>query len=406
MSCPPIPMCPTVFQACQAPMVLITPRDETDCRIGCDYCGIADVPEPPSFNSCGVSIERCVRDDPDCVRVYPCNNTDELVLAHFPYIPCKENCVNVTLTIEDPTDGKCDKFESAQIIRTEEGKFILTDDINYGCDDIENFERVQSPEMIDPRYLPCATEWYMQGDLVCYCPCEDMVVPPIRPPRDDTKPPNPPPRLLGTPNSPSPPPPRSAVSPGKLTSEIRAPSPPPKGSVVEYKMPTPPPSPRRALSPAVSTAAGDASNPLADAMTNEGTQAPLPTSESSCLLAGHAWDHDNGECVQMESAGAASEKKDCPDGCYWNYRLGKCSLHVIRGNTADCSAGTASVHRSTNHTGSVDGLTPSLIGVASIVTLLAGVGIYRYKFHKPTPTQSLLDSPSQPVTFCENPIHV
>jgi hypothetical protein len=376
-----------------------------------------------------------------CIRAHPCHNTDELVLVHFPYIPCKENCVNVTLTIEDPTDGKCDKFESAQIIRTEEGEFMLTDDIKYDCGDIENFERVQSPEMIDPKYLPCATEWYTQGDLVCYCPCDDTVVPPIRPPHVDTKPlspppppslppsppprllgtpssPSPPPRLLGTPSSPSPPPPSppprllgtpSSPSPppiSKVTTPIKAPSPPPGGSVTEYKMPTPPPSPRRALSPVVYTTTDEDPNPPADAMTSGGTQAPLPTSESSCLLAGHAWDHDNGECVQMESAGTASEKKNCPDGCYWNYRLGKCSLHVIRGNTADCSAGAASVDRSMNHTGSVDGLAPTLMGLASVATVMAGIGIYRYKFYKPKPKQTLIDSPAQSVTFCENPIHV
>ena len=396
MSCPPAPMCPTVFQMCQAPMVIITPRDESDCRIGCDYCDIADVPEPPSFNSCGVSIERCVEDDTLCIRAHPCNNTDELVLVHFPYMPCKENCVNVTLAIEDPIEEECDGLESALIVNAEDGKFALETDVSYGCDDIENFESVQVPEMIDPQYLPCAKEWYIQGDLVCYCPCDDSVNPL-------------PPRLLGTPDFQSPPPPRSAMSPGKVTTQIKAPSPPPRGSVVEYKIPTPPPTPRRALAPLIDESTTEASEPIADTMTAGGTPAPLPTAESSCLLAGHAWDHDKGECVQMESTGTASAKKDCPDGCYWNYRFNKCWPDLIVGDKpADCSARTtrnAAVTPSSNHTGSVDGLVPSVVGAAAVATIMAGVAIYRYKFHKPTPKQTLIDSPSQSVTFCENPIH-
>jgi len=383
MSCPPAPMCPTVFQMCQAPMVPITPRDEADCRIGCDYCGIADVPEPPSFNSCGVSIERCVEDDPVCIRIHPCNNADELVLVHFPYVPCKENCVNVTVTMEDPNKGQCDKLEPAMIILNEEGEFDLDTDIGqeYDCNGLEYFESVPTLEMIDPEYLPCAQEWYMQGDLVCYCPCDETVIPSSPRPRDH-----------------SPPPPlRKDMKP------IKAPSPPPGGSVVEYKIPNPPP--RRALAPLIDTSTTETADPNADAMTTGGTPAPLPTSESSCLLAGHAWDHDNGECIRMTSAGTASPVRDCPDGCYWNHRFGKCWPHVIRGNNPDCSATAEHNTVSSNHTGSVEGLVPSVVGVGAIATILAGISVYRYKLHRRTPKQPLVDSSTSSVTFCENPIH-
>ena len=179
------------------------------------------------------------------------------------------------------------------------------------------------------------------------------------------------------------------------------PSPPPRGKPNS----PPPPAPRKALSPVVYTSeAGDDSTPSADAMTTGGTPAPLPTSESSCLLAGHAWDHDNEECIQMHSTETAG--KDCPDGCYWNHRFGKCWPHVIRGNNPDCSASVSNATPSTKHTGSVEGLVPSVVGGAAFLTVLAGISIYRYKFHKPTtPKQPLVDSPTSSVTFCENPIH-
>lgn len=183
------------------------------------------------------------------------------------------------------------------------------------------------------------------------------------------------------------------------------PSPPPRGKPNS----PPPPAPRKALSPVVYTSeAGDDSNPSADAMTTGGTPAPLPTSESSCLLAGHAWDQDKGECIAMHSTGTSSAKKDCPDGCYWNYRMNKCWPDLVVGDKpVDCSAqSTAREVSSTKHTGSVEGLVPSVLGAAAFITVLAGISIYRYKFHKATtPKQPLVDSPTSSVTFCENPIH-
>ena len=174
MGCPPAPTCMRPIVSCEPPMVLITPLDSAGCRIGCDYCDITDVPEIPSFDSCGVAIERCVEDSPGCTRVYPCNNNDEIVLAYYPYIPCKDNCVNVTLTEPEPEPEICENIQSAQIIQTRDGNFKLTGSY-YHCDNVDDFENVETLEMISQEELPCAKNWYTSGDLVCYCPCEEQL---------------------------------------------------------------------------------------------------------------------------------------------------------------------------------------------------------------------------------------
>ena len=423
-SCPPSPICTQMFQTCQPPMILTTPLDSKGCRIGCDYCDSADVPEPPSFDSCGVSIERCDKESPDCIQVFPCNNNDELVLAHFPYISCKENCVNVTLpdTMPDqneeeqaqmsgnsgtsngneqcpsgcywnyrmnkcwpdlivgdtPTDcsshgeevivetktpppskgqkpprraspppgpvpkrtpppsppassppspfvtdevaytdccsldrekcaqypdrchfdptsdkcisissdgGPCNGHEDGQSnCETMIGAMTVTEkDSNgfklehtdkechihdgllyHGMWAPTGYEIVDTVEWIDPDALPCAKQWAIAGDLVCYCPCDDdevakepprpydpiapspkRVSPP--PPRKDKKSPSPP-RKFSPPSpredkkSPSPPPPREdkkSPSPPPPREDKKSPSPPPPRE--DKKSPSPPP---------------------------------------------------------------------------------------------------------------------------------------------------------------------
>jgi hypothetical protein len=244
-------------------MIEYTPVDSAGCITGCPAC----VPSPEEF-TCGVAVERCTEDNPDCIQVYPCDNSDQVLLAKpcsevdcvftesmEKVQPCVRDCVNITQTvIEPPHSGECEKFISAMFINDRTtGKLTLTttgqdcriedEMMYYGEYDPHPYITSNDLEWI-PEWTVCVDEFYMAGDLVCYCQCDDdhettsgvnNRLPP--PPREDVKPPNPPPRRASPPppredvKSPSPPPPREDVkppSPPPPREDVKSPSPPEK----------------------------------------------------------------------------------------------------------------------------------------------------------------------------------
>ena len=125
-------------------------------------------------------------------------------------------------------------------------------------------------DMVIENKPECVEKAYVSGDRICWCPCDETWEIPSPPPRVED----------------SPPPPRETW---------KRPSPPPREM---WKSPSPPP-PRKFLSPSPPPV-----------VKPEVAMKDLPSSESSCLLAGHAWDHDRNICVAMQIS--RSEATDHP----------------------------------------------------------------------------------------------
>ena len=83
-NCPPPPDCIFRVLPPREGMNIETPTDDNGCVIGCPQY-------VPNIETCGIAVERCTTDDdPECVRVQKCDNSDELVLARL----CRDfNCV-------------------------------------------------------------------------------------------------------------------------------------------------------------------------------------------------------------------------------------------------------------------------------------------------------------------------
>jgi len=293
-------MCALAMTMCHPPMIMHTPLDSAGCIIGCPEC-VTEIPQ-----SCGVAVELCKEDNPNCIVVAPCDNSDQILLAEpcsqvdcvftesmEKVQPCARDCVNITRVENDGETGECDKLTAAMTItdRTT-GQLVLMNtgeecnlengQMYYGSYAPSQYMTIDAPEWISADLLPCAREFYVSGDLICYCECDG---------HDYEKSPSPaPPNRENFPSSPPPTPPPSLP-----------PSPPPKRvSSPPRRAGIPPPRPIDELpEDPVVICHGDKPGRDCEAHTGSDKESTVPTSESACLLAGHGWDHDTGKCIKL-----------------------------------------------------------------------------------------------------------
>ena len=213
-ACPPPPTCPTEMLMCEG---VFTPTDDHGCVTGCQQCpllvGEQNSPSPRSESPVDVITE--------CDQLVGAITTTDKESDGF---------------MLEPTDEPC---------RIHDGMLY------HGMWEPSNYDVVDTIEWIDPDVLPCAKQWAVSGDLVCYCPCDEYKYPPrpfdpIAPsPRENQKSPSPPPPKEAWPSpprenqkSPSPPPPKEAW-PSPPRENQKSPSPPPPRE--NQKSPSPPP---------------------------------------------------------------------------------------------------------------------------------------------------------------------
>ena len=197
MSCPPLPQCAALVLRCEPPLILTTPFDINGCVTGCPDCLPSDIPQP---HSCGIPVELCQEDYPSCIQVSHCDNRDEVLFA-LPCTqddcvftenmervqPCEKNCVNITYTdISAPLSDKfCDKLVGAMTVMDQNsGELILLSTkepchldqegyMQYGMYSPTTYTTVDKLDGIKTDFLSCVDEFYVSGDLVCYCDCDD-----------------------------------------------------------------------------------------------------------------------------------------------------------------------------------------------------------------------------------------
>ena len=216
MSCPPLPQCPMAMSYCEPPLIMTTPFDINGCITGCPTCNEVDIPQPPS---CGIPVELCQEDYSSCIQVFPCDNRDEILFAlpckqdecvfteNMEKVhPCENNCVNITHTPSPPAPEQiCENLVGALIINDQDtGNLVLMPgnepchldqegNMQYGMYSPTPYTIVDKIDGVHVDRMPCADEFYVSGDLVCYCDCESHDPPtPVREIR-------PPPRRAGFP---------------------------------------------------------------------------------------------------------------------------------------------------------------------------------------------------------------
>ena len=323
--CPPPPNCPLSMEFCRPPQILVTPTDENGCIVGCPRC-------------------------------------EDSVFTEEPI------CVNTTLI-------------NSVIVADRSGEFTLQI-VDSECNIDESFITVDTLDVISEHSIPCSVDgkFHVNGDRVCYCEC------PVMPPTEECCMPIKPefdemctnlqdrekctdlpdmcywePMCNMAPNPPPPPPRQNAKPPSPPPRRVLSPPPPNVRPPIEDARKSPPP-PKVLPESVKRTPEVEGGNVSVDAQTAGSTGTVLPTSESSCLLAGHAWDHDAKKCVELNSL----------------------------------------VSRS-NHTGSMDGLKMSEIGaIVAGGAILAGVAAaFTFKRYSRGKRDLLLDEDGMTV----NPIH-
>ena len=241
--CPPPPNCPMVFLRCPDSF---TPVSDEGCIVGCPQCPMIDLaPLPP----------RKMEESPHLLGepVAPPPHRDPVDMV----ADC-ENMVGA-ITVAD-TDKYTFKLEdTGESCRINDGLMY------HGMWAPSEYDVMDTIDWVSPDALPCAKQWFVSGDLVCYCPCDqtdihrepprpfDPIAP--SPPREAQKspsPPSPPPRKMGPP---APPPrklepsfshpPRKLEPPSPPPRKLAPPSPPPREA---QKSPSPPP-PRKLAPP-------------------------------------------------------------------------------------------------------------------------------------------------------------
>ena len=159
VGCPPPPMCTTGMLMCEGSFI---PTDRNGCQTGCRTC-------PPSMPS---SPPRAQLPPPIDV-IAEC---DQLVGA-------------ITMIEKNSTGLKLEN--------TGESCHINDGLMYHGMWQPYSYDVVDTIDWINPDVLPCAKQWFVAGDLVCYCPCDQNTEPPRpiapSPPQEDRKSPSPPP---------------------------------------------------------------------------------------------------------------------------------------------------------------------------------------------------------------------
>ena len=250
--CPQPPNCSMVMLRCEG---AFTPIDDNGCIVGCPTCPELPPPPCPVFKcanpNCDITIPAPIGDDgcptgcPTCPSPPPGPPSRKSPTPHSPRLPLSPPRAGKSPVSPPPVDviAECDSLVGAITVTDRDSNGLKLENTDKPCRihdglmyhgmwEPHTYEVVDTVDGIDPGFLPCAKQWFVAGDLVCYCPCDknrepprpfDPVAPPSRkspsppPPRDDRKSPSPPPPRDGR-KSPSPPPPKD---------DRKSPSPPP-----------------------------------------------------------------------------------------------------------------------------------------------------------------------------------
>ncbi len=228
-ACPPPPYCTMDMLMCER---AFTPTDDQGCVTGCQQCPPS--PSPPAHED---------RKSPNPPPSPP--PRENLKSPNPPVNTTQYSCDNLigALTVSDP------KTKELTLEETGEMCHMQGDMMYHGMWAPTHYDSIESIPWIDSTKLPCATEWFVSGDLICYCPCEEVDVnmepprpfDPIAPsPHEEQKSPSPPPPREEQ-KSPSPPPheDQKSPSPPPPHEDKKSPSPPPPRE--DQKSPSPPP---------------------------------------------------------------------------------------------------------------------------------------------------------------------
>ena len=379
MSCPPLPQCASLAFRCEPPLIFTTPLDINGCMTGCPACLPADIPQP---HSCGIPVELCQEDYPSCIQVSHCDNRDEVLFA-LPCTqdecvftenmervqPCERNCVNITYTdiSAPPSDKFCDKLVGAiTVLDQESGELVLFSTqepchldqegyMQYGMYSPTTYTTVDKLDGIKTDLLSCVDEFYVSGDLVCYCDCDDNSGSAHNDPERRSPPP---PRKV------SPPPPRKVSPP---------PSPPP----TRKASPPPSPPPRKV--------------------------GPWPIQDCGDFTGHPCPDKNPAPIIVMEDSTPDREFKMANTGDdkgVGTLNDGSDTIYTPRDDADTSSNMTGSMNSKTMSPGLVIG-----IGFAGAGLLGALAGIVRMtNKNTPNPNQLLSPSGKSEVTFCDNPL--
>ena len=181
-ACPPPPYCTRDMLMCEG---AFTPTDDQGCVTGCQQCPPS--PSPPAHED---------RKSPNPPPSPP--PRENLKSPNPPFNTTQYSCDNLigALTVSDP------KTKELILEETDEMCHMQGDMMYHGMWAPTHYDSIETIPWIDSTKLPCATEWFVSGDLICYCPCEEVDVnmepprpfDPIAPsPREDKKSPSPPP---------------------------------------------------------------------------------------------------------------------------------------------------------------------------------------------------------------------